>query len=449
MTVGRRQKASKRNAAGWCVQRLLCVAVLIGASTAGCRRSENAPGPASQPAAAATDDPNKTEVVESSVDEETLRQLRAVPYAAWTSDETPPENTGVVKWERDRTQPGYAMFASRGALRAQLLDNAGRVLHEWGGDEDESDGFWGDVELLDDGSLLVIGASSNIPARQPTDRYLRKLAWDGSLVWQSAFPAHHDVEALPDGRILTLTSQDRSIAEFPHDAKLIDDRVVICSPSGEIEETYSLYDLFSASEDIWKQRFSHPSILRDRFKAMDAYHLNSADWIDVGDLAATHPMYKTGNILVSVRNQNFVGIFDRDARRFVWGWGAGALDNQHSVRMLPNGNVSIFDNGLGRKHTRVLEVDPRTNEIVWIYETNPPADFYVWHGGSAQWLPNDHYFVSDSKHGRLFETTRDREIVWEYLNPIDDPNKPRRATIQSAKKLPPAMVEAILAAKEH
>jgi len=32
-------------------------------------------------------------------------------------------------------------------------------------------------------------------------------------------------------------------------------------------------------------------------------------------------------------------------------------------------------------------------------------------------LPNDNILISETSGGRAFEVTREKEIVWEYLNP--------------------------------
>ena len=37
--------------------------------------------------------------------------------------------------------------------------------------------------------------------------------------------------------------------------------------------------------------------------------------------------------------------------------------------------------------------------------------------GAAQALPNGNVLVTESTKGRVFEVTRDGEIVWEFWNP--------------------------------
>lgn len=411
---------------------------MLVAMQARCRPAEQTP--TSQPADAAPMD-DDSYAVGPAIDENVLRQLRSVPYAAWTEEDASLE-TGLVFIDEARSTPGYTLFANRGACSARLVDHRGRVVHGWDG---ERGGFWGDVELLPDGTLLLVGAESDVAARQPTDRFLRKLAWDSSIVWDAGFPAHHDLEVLADGRILTLSSVDREVDSLGRRAKLIDDRIVICSAEGNIEEEYSLHDLFENSPDIHQPRYDQPGPPRGGSKTVDAFHANSADWISVGALTGTNPIYTEGNILISLRHQNFIGVFDRQSRRFLWGWGPGELDSQHSARMLPDGNVIVFDNGLGRGFSRILEIDPRTDEIVWRYQAEDPKEFHCRSGGACQWLAGGHVLVTDSRNSRLFEITRDGDVVWDFLNPALDTDRRRRSTIKSARRLSPEYVEAALA----
>ena len=107
--------------------------------------------------------------------------------------------------------------------------------------------------------------------------------------------------------------------------------------------------------------------------------------------------------------------------------------------MIENGNIIVYDNGgqsgyplKWRNYTRLLEINPQTNEIVWEYSYLPPnwerthfsslrgrhrSQFFSTAWGSIQRLPNGNTFSLDATGGRLFEITAAGEIVWEYVNP--------------------------------
>ena len=91
--------------------------------------------------------------------------------------------------------------------------------------------------------------------------------------------------------------------------------------------------------------------------------------------------------------------------------------------MLANGNILIFDNGVHRlddsmPYSRVIEVDPATNEITWKYQDKPAWNFFSPRMGNAQRLPNGNTLIDESSFGRFFEVTNGGEIVWEYVNPF-------------------------------
>jgi hypothetical protein len=70
-----------------------------------------------------------------------------------------------------------------------------------------------------------------------------------------------------------------------------------------------------------------------------------------------------------------------------------------------------------RGYSRVVEVDTATSQIVWEYSEGPGGDFYTRIRGGVQQLPNGNVLVTESDRGRVFEVTREKQIVWEYYNP--------------------------------
>ena len=90
----------------------------------------------------------------------------------------------------------------------------------------------------------------------------------------------------------------------------------------------------------------------------------------------------------------------------------------HTFALLPSGNILLFDNGhAGRGYSRIVEMDPRTEEIVWEYKATPPESFFSPARGTAQLLSNGNVFVGYSNGGEAFEVTRAGRRVWSYLNP--------------------------------
>ena len=127
--------------------------------------------------------------------------------------------------------------------------------------------------------------------------------------------------------------------------------------------------------------------------------------------------------MVSYRQTSTIGIVDKDSGGFRWKWGPGEISHQRYPTMLDNGRVLLFDNGSHRQGepvpcSRVIELDPVNNQIEWEYKGDPPLSFFSPVISSAQRLPNGNTLICEGCTGRLFEVTRSKGIVWEYINPF-------------------------------
>jgi uncharacterized protein (UPF0248 family) len=130
-----------------------------------------------------------------------------------------------------------------------------------------------------------------------------------------------------------------------------------------------------------------------------------------------------GDILASYRPTSTVIRISRKTDKIVWKLGAPTVAGQHAPTLLANGNILIFDNGTHRlddsmPYSRVIEIDPATNEIVWKYQDHPSWNFFSPRMGIAQRLPNGNTLITESSFGRFFEVTTEGQIVWEYVNPF-------------------------------
>ena len=67
--------------------------------------------------------------------------------------------------------------------------------------------------------------------------------------------------------------------------------------------------------------------------------------------------------------------------------------------------------------SKVVEVDPLTQEIAWSYRGNKANGFYSAGLGTNQRLANGNTLITESMGGRAFEVTREGEIVWEFVSP--------------------------------
>jgi len=91
-----------------------------------------------------------------------------------------------------------------------------------------------------------------------------------------------------------------------------------------------------------------------------------------------------------------------------------------SPTILANGNMLILDNRGGREDlglSRIIEFDPFSREIEFLYEGYPRNEFTTRHSGTVERLPNGNTLIVESEGGRALDVTSEGEIVWEFINP--------------------------------
>jgi hypothetical protein len=138
-------------------------------------------------------------------------------------------------------------------------------------------------------------------------------------------------------------------------------------------------------------------------------------WFDQG-----HEAFRPGNVLVSARNLNALYVVARPGGEVLWRYYEG-LDWQHEARMVPAGfpgagNILLFNNGYHsiRRQTTILELNPLESSVVWSYGS---PGFFSSTGGTQQALSNGNLLVTSSRGGRVFELTREGQIVWQWAPP--------------------------------
>ena len=92
---------------------------------------------------------------------------------------------------------------------------------------------------------------------------------------------------------------------------------------------------------------------------------------------------------------------------------------------MPNPGAPTGVKAALRDHSRVLEIDPVAMKIVWQYTPTEagflaPMDcnrFYSPFISGMQRLPNGNTLITEGSDGRVFEVTKDHELVWEFISP--------------------------------
>jgi hypothetical protein len=329
--------------------------------------------------------------------EEQRRELERIATLGYVATGDPaPAGVGVTVHEPDAS-PGYTLYVSRGHPGAYLIDMDGRVAHSW---QEDGPREWTRAWAYPDGSILGISAD---PAR------LAKLDSESNLLWTyggTDLGAHHDFRVLPDGRIYVLMRRPRYLT-WLRESPLQVDMLCVLEPDGE---AVRVTDCLSIPEAFRDSDYAHMLSADWFMKGGDPFHTNS---VEVLDGRISHPAFRAGNVLISIRNMDCLAVIDPDERAIVWA-NRGRWERQHEARVTPSGHVLLFDNRTFDGQSRVVEYDVANDEIVWTYSDE---DFYSLGAGAQQLLPNGNVLITESQKGRLFEVTPSGQVVWEFINP--------------------------------
>ena len=291
---------------------------------------------------------------------------------------------------------GYTLFCATRHGQTYLIDHAGQLIHRWNHPLRHA-------RLLENGNIL--GSNGGV---------MREIDPAGNLLWEYQHPQrqHHDFLKLPNGNVLLLLRETKTIAEaiaaganpaFVPDAGLAIDTIVEVRPIypdraavvWKWSPWHHLVQDYDPAQANYGKVAEHPElidlnyVLRQitRTERFDNNHWTHANGLDY------HP--GLDQILISARNFSEIWIIDHSTTtdeaagasggnsgqggRLIYRWGnpqayrAGAYADeqlfwQHSPHWIPEGlpgagNILIFNNGdefEGRylDHSSVVELKP-------------------------------------------------------------------------------------------
>ena len=393
--------------------------------------------------------------------------------------------TGTTIYNPEKCWNGYTLFAAGGAV---LIDMNGNTVNLWkglfspthrmlpGGYVMGSSGHQIGVKYqqIENSALLQVDWDGNVVWQFSQNELVEEPG--AKPAWTARW--HHDyqregnpvgyyvpgMDALVDKGNTLLCCQTNVRNPAISDKPLLDGRIIEVNWNGKIIWEWLCSDHFEEmgfSEEAKNALARDPHLGRVIYDAPygssqpeqvgDWVHMNSISylgpnkWFDMGD-ERFHP----DNIIWDGRQTNHIAIIDKKTGKLVWQVGPdytatealrelGQIIGQHQAHMIPRrlpgeGNILVYDNGgsagfgdlsARRDHTRILEFDPTTLEIVWQYTFleagfNGPQhahNFYSPSISGMQRLPNGNTLICEGHAGRLLEVTPQHETAWEYLTP--------------------------------
>lgn len=371
---------------------------------------------------------------------------------------------------------GYVLIAPLGSETAYLINSNKQVVHTWdcGGEPGNA------TYLLDDGSLLRTGKvpSRIFNARGGAGGHLRKVAWDGTLLWQYDVAdqtqlAHHDVEPMPNGNVLVIAweymSREDAVAAgrdpntMSQDA-LWPETILELQPQGKngarVVWKWRLKDHLVQQFDAGKANYGdvaeHPELVDINY----AIRNGGADWIHMNSVDYNAEL---DQIALSARWFNELWVIDHSTTTaeaaghsggksgkggdllYRWGnpeayFGGFPFDRkffaQHDLRWIDkglpgSGNFLLFNNGdqrAGRGYSSVDQFVPplrddgqyelsKTGSFAppdFLWSYRDDANFMSNRISGAQRLANGNTLVCSGDQGWVFVVTPEKKRVWEF-----------------------------------
>lgn len=361
-----------------------------------------------------------------------LQQKRTHPwYNKRVSHGKPP-----IFHDASQAQPGLNLVTcvtSDLHLAARLLDMDGEIRHEWSVDwfdcwpepthlpehripRTRPGTFLHGCLLLENGDLVFNYEGCG----------LIRLNAQSEVVWRLPYQTHHSIALDDDGNLWVggLRFYTEAQPDYPRYAPpFYADTLVKVSPAGELLEEWSLPQLL---EDngltglLEISQLKHPAT-----EYTDHLHLNDIEPFPGGMAPG---FFGPGDIAVSMRNVSTVFVFEHATGRIKFVT-TGKFLRQHDPDFVDGNHLTVYDNNYIEagidlpddvRRSRIVEVSAPDNVTSVIYEGSKESPFYSGIMGKHQWLANGNLLITESMGGRAFELNPAGEIVWEFVNYIDD-----------------------------
>ncbi|WP_459194578.1 aryl-sulfate sulfotransferase [Halosimplex sp. J119] len=257
--------------------------------------------------------------------------------------------------------------------------------------EPQSDVTWFyDIDPLEDGTLLVVGA------RRGGTTVFKYDPETGERVWTERLDIHdtHDVDLINGDELLVANMRN-----YNESADRNDDRIFVYNRT--------------TNETVWEYRFER---IYDRDDG-DSY---TGDWTHVNDV----DKLGEGRYMASPRNMDEVVVINRSTKEVELSLGTpdnrSVMYEQHNPQYLESEDGTPTIVVADSENDRVVEYELRNGSgrnATWERTWNLGVDGSLNWPRDADRLPSGNTLVTDSLNHRVMEVTPEGEVVWEYYAP--------------------------------
>ena len=251
---------------------------------------------------------------------------------------------------------------------------------------------------------------------------LVRLDKEGKVVWKLPYQTHHSIHQHDDGNFWVCGQIEHSGPDprFPERIPRFEEYTILeITPGGEIANEWSVPDLLMKNNLKGLLYMASTENKIERIKG-DILHLNDVEPFPEN---MEEGFFKRGDVLVSLRNINTVFAFNRETEKIKYVC-CGKFLRQHDPDFIDGNTFSVFDNNQEpdekNPQSRILVISALEGTQSIFFEGSDDQPFYTYILGKHQWLPNGNLLVTESCSGKAFELNPKGEIVWEYINYVDE-----------------------------
>jgi hypothetical protein len=331
---------------------------------------------------------------------------------------------GVTVADTNRMQPGVTfmsgLFGQR--LGFRLFGPDGQVLYDWPIDffKIAPDQMQHRYHALIHGALLYPDGDviANLDGRG-----MVRFDACGKIKWMNDEHPHHSIFTDDEGRLWAPVGVGEYNNRAFANTMFRVDRIASFDPeTGKKLTEIDLVDAIEKSDMI--------GLVQDYYRRHeDVVHLNDVEVLSER-IAPAFPMFRAGDLLLSLRNINQLWVLDGTTHKIKW-ISAGPTMGQHDPDFEPDGTISVLDNrtlapisaanGYPGVHggRRILSIDPKSGQFSTLYRSDKRNTFYTRYRGKHQRLANGNLLIAETDAGRAFEVTQSGDVVWSYVNGWD------------------------------
>lgn len=351
-------------------------------------------------------------------------------------------NTSTTNYDSGRTYQGYTFITmyTYDQFGMYLIDMDGMVMHKWKIPEAVFKRVRKKDWDMEKGHYMIQGAHlfENGDVILNVEYHgLAKIDRDSNLIWFLNEPTHHSVFVDDEGTIWVPSRhwvRDPQKALPRMNVPYFDDLILRVSGDGEI------LDRISVSKAVYSGKYHGILLSGDEHpqtKTLDPTHLNSVKLIGK-KFAEVNEFANEDDILVSFRTTDSIAIIDKKDKKVKWAL-SGPFLRQHDPVPSPDGTIYIFDNRTDIAmhnearyltepqsfgYSRVIQIEPKSQKIVWSYNGSVERPFYTSTNGKQQVLENGNVLIVETEGGRVFEVSKKgNDIVWEFQNILKVDNR--------------------------